>query len=54
MQLQTFPQPVLNCDVTGFIWHQLHQQQSQIIDGAAVINNQLSTVVATINRSPDE
>ena len=54
MLVQAFPQLVLNGDVAGLIRGELNQQQIELINGAAVVNDQLNALVTPINSSPDQ
>ena len=52
MSLQALPQFVLNSNITGLIGSQLHQQQAQVINRTAVIDDELHTLITTIDCSP--
>ena len=54
IRLEAFPQLVLNRHITGLIGVQFHHQQAQVIDGAAVIHNQLNTLIAAIHSGPHQ
>ena len=54
MPLQALPQPVLDGDVTGLLGGELHQQQPQILDAAAIVEDQLHPLIAAIHRRPHQ
>ena len=54
MPMQAFPQPVLNHDVCRLVGRQLHHQQLQIVDAAAILHDQLHPIVATIHTAPHQ
>ena len=54
MLVQAFPQLVLNGNVAGLIGGELNQQQIELIDGTAVVNDQLHALVTPINPSPHQ
>ena len=51
---QALPQPMLDRDVAGLIRWQLHHQEAQIIDAAAVVEDQLHPFIAAIHRGPHQ
>ena len=53
VQLQTFAQAMLHGDIAGLFRQQVHHQDLEVIDGAAIINNQLHPLIATVDRAPN-
>ena len=54
MALQAFAQAVLDSDVSGLVGRQIHQHQLEVVDAAAVIDDQLHPFVAPIDRRPHQ
>jgi hypothetical protein len=46
--MQAIAQTVLNSNIGGLISHQFNNQQLQIIDGAAIVDDQLHAIIAAI------
>ena len=54
MAVQTLPQPVLDGNIGGLLGLQFHHQQLEVIDAAAVINDQLHPLIAAIHGRPNQ
>ena len=54
MAVQALPQPVLDGDVTGLLGRQVHHQQLEIVDAAAIVHDQLHPIIAAIHRGPHQ
>ena len=52
--VEAFPQLVLDGDVAGLIRGELNQQQIELINGAAVVDDQLHALVTPVNPSPNQ